>query len=65
MFLQEDLIRILSDHLTGTLILNPDKFKNGRSIYVCKKPQCIETLKTNKRYKAKAEYQEIFKKIKI
>ena len=64
-FLRETLIRILKESKTGNLILEPDKYKDGRSIYLCKNQECVNAFQANKRYKTKTEYQEIFKKIKI
>ena len=52
----------MQDSSNGSLILGPNKFQHGRSIYICKSKPCIEKAKTNKRYK---NYQEIFQKLKV
>lgn len=36
------MIRILKEHKTGKIILQPDSKTFGRSCYVCKNPKCLE-----------------------
>ena len=59
------MLRILQENKTGDLILEPDRYKHGRSIYICKNSECVEKAKANKRYKANTKYQEILNKVKI
>jgi uncharacterized protein len=53
------LIRILQDNVTGTYFVNPDKFKFGRSVYVCRTENCISRFLKHKKYKGKFTAQEI------
>ena len=56
------LIRILQDHKTGEIFVSPDRFKFGRSVYICKNEACIMKSLKNKKYKFKKE--ELIKELK-
>ena len=52
-----DLIKITKDYKTSELIINPDSYTFGRSVYICKNKQCIElALKKNKLSKFLKKY---------
>ena len=40
----QEMIRITKDYKTGELIINPDKYHFGRSVYVCKDENCINNV---------------------
>lgn len=54
-----ELIRILSEHKTGDLIINPSTKEFGRSFYVCKSSMCLERIKKHKKYKDKLDFSYI------
>lgn len=60
---REKLIRLLQDHKTGETFVNPDKFKFGRSVYICKNENCITKFLKNKRYKDKFKKEELIEQI--
>ena len=37
----EDMIRLTKDFKNGEILINPDRFHFGRSVYVCKCENCI------------------------
>ncbi len=44
-----DLIKITKNYKTDELVINPNNYTFGRSVYICKNSQCIElALKKNK-----------------
>ena len=45
------LIRILKEHKTHELILNPNQYQHGRSVYLCKNKDCVEAISKNKKFK--------------
>ena len=56
---KNELIRITKDNKTGEIILNNNNEVTGRSCYICKNAQCIETALKKKKIdlclKAKTE----------
>ena len=38
------MIKITKNHKTGELVINPDRFVFGRSLYICKNETCINTV---------------------
>lgn len=54
-----NFIRILKEHKSGEYIVNPGTKVFGKSFYICKSLNCIEDLKKNKRYKDKANIEQI------
>ena len=41
-FDRTQMFRILKNHKTNEIILNPPPTEFGRSVYICKNPQCVE-----------------------
>ncbi len=39
---RDDLIKITADYKTKKLVINPDNFTFGRSIYICPDKSCVE-----------------------
>lgn len=39
----QDMIKITKNYKNGEILINPDKFHFGRSIYICKCENCINT----------------------
>lgn len=50
-------IRILRDFKTGDVILNPNNFQFGRSIYICKNSDCLKLASKKKKLKFLSETQ--------
>ncbi len=48
---REDFIRILKEHSTGKIIINPNNFQFGRSTYLCKNSECLKIALKKKRFK--------------
>ena len=46
-----NLIKILKDHKTGDIIINPNSKTFGRSIYLCKTEECLKLAIKKKRLK--------------
>ena len=40
---KKEFIKITKDYKTDEIIINPDKFHFGRSLYICKSKSCIDT----------------------
>ena len=57
-----DFIRILREHKTGKIIINPDNFQFGRSTYLCKNQECLKIALKKKRFKNFSE--EMIEEIK-
>jgi len=53
-----NLLRILQDK-AGETFINPDQFKFGRSVYICKNEDCITKFLKNKRYREKFKKEEL------
>ena len=47
--LKEELFRITKDHKTGEYCINDDNLIQGRSIYLCKKEECVTKFFKNKK----------------
>ena len=44
-----EMIKITKDYKTEELVINPNNYQIGRSVYVCKNESCVNTaLKKNK-----------------
>lgn len=41
---RNELIKITKDFKSSEILINPDKFHFGRSIYICKSENCINTV---------------------
>ena len=54
---RKDLIRIMSEHQTGEIIINPNTKQFGRSIYICKNSGCLQLAKKKKRLKGLSDAQ--------
>lgn len=39
----ENMIKITKNFENGEILINPDKFHFGRSIYICKSENCLNT----------------------
>ena len=48
---RKEMHRIMTEHESNTVILNPNKHQFGRSAYLCKSEQCIKKINKNKRFK--------------
>ncbi len=48
---RNDFIRILREHNSGEYIIVPNNKQFGRSIYLCKNPDCLKTAIKKKRLK--------------
>ena len=57
-------IRIMQEHASGKIIINPDNFQFGRSIYLCKNEECIKIALKKKKLKNLSE-QDIEKITKL
>ena len=57
---KSDLIRITKDYKTGEAVINNDNTTNGRSVYICKEADCINSAIKNKKieYSLKAVLSE-------
>jgi len=45
----EEMIKITKNYKTGEIVVNPDKYFQGRSVYICRNEECIEkSLKKDK-----------------
>lgn len=49
LFARESLIKITQNHITKELVINPDSKITGRSVYVCKNPECFKLFLKKKR----------------
>lgn len=61
-FDRKSLIRVLQDHKTGETFVNPDRFKFGRSVYICKNDNCIFKFLKHKKYKGKFKKEDLLNK---
>lgn len=50
-------IRILQEHGSGNIIINPNSKQFGRSTYLCKSHECLKLAKKKKRLKGLSEEQ--------
>ena len=48
---RSEFIRILHEHNSGEYIINPNNKQFGRSIYLCKNPDCLKIAIKKKRLK--------------
>ena len=39
-----DMIKLTKNYKTGEVVVNPDRFVFGRSLYVCKNENCVNLL---------------------
>lgn len=39
----ENMIKLTKDYKTQEVVINPDKFCNGRSVYVCRNESCVKS----------------------
>ena len=63
-FPRENLIRILKEHKTGSIIINPSNTDFGRSTYLCKNEECFKIALKKKRLKNLNENEiEMLKKL--
>ena len=53
---RSEMIRITNSK--GTLEINPDSKMLGRSVYVCKKPDCIKAMIKKKRIKTALKFSD-------
>ena len=60
---REGMHRIMTEHKSNTVILNPTKKQFGRSAYLCKSESCIKKIKKNKRFKGIYEMIVNYKEI--
>lgn len=52
-FKKDEMIKITQEFLSKKLVLNPDNKTFGRSVYICKKSECIEkAFKKNRVFKS-------------
>lgn len=42
LFERSQLIRVMCEHESKKIIINPDNKTFGRSAYICKKPECLK-----------------------
>ena len=40
----DEMIKLTKNYKTGELVINPDRFVFGRSLYICKNEVCINTV---------------------
>ena len=52
---RNELIKILKEHKTGKIIINPNNKQFGRSMYLCKNEECLKTAIKKKRLKHLSE----------
>ena len=50
-FNRSQFIRIMTEYNTGKIIINPNSKQFGRSIYLCKKEECLKIAIKKKRLK--------------
>ena len=59
-----ELIRILTDHKTGKIVIKPDNKQFGRSQYLCKSEECLKLALKKKRLKHLSDKEiEVLKNI--
>lgn len=56
---RDTLMRVLKDHKSQDLIINPNKNVFGRSFYFCKTSDCLSALAKNKKYKNCLDLEKI------
>ena len=42
--ISDDMIKLTKNYKTGEVVVNPDRFVFGRSLYVCKNENCVNQL---------------------
>ena len=60
---RNELIRILREHTTSEIIIEPNNKQFGRSMYLCKNDECLKLALKKKRFKNFSE--EIINKIRV
>ena len=54
---RKEFVRILHEHSSGEYIINPNNKQFGRSIYICKNPECLKIAIKKKRLKNLSDEQ--------
>lgn len=53
------LTRILQDYKTGEYFINPNEYRFGRSVYLCKNETCVTKFLKHKKFKDKFKKEEL------